>query len=150
VAFFGWFMPSRTVRGTRELEKVLGFREFLTRVEADRLDRIVKTPAMFEKFLPYAMALGVEDNWAKAFEGIYNEPPTWYTGPGGVTTFTRRHSRGTSASCRRRPRRRWLPRRGAVVAPASAGDRAAEASAAVAVVDSEPHVPFLPDGATLR
>jgi uncharacterized membrane protein len=87
VAFFGWFMPSRTVRGTRELEKVLGFREFLTRVEADRLDRIVKTPAMFEKFLPYAMALGVEDNWAKAFEGIYNEPPTWYTGPGGVTTF---------------------------------------------------------------
>jgi uncharacterized membrane protein len=87
VAFFGWFMPSRTVRGTRELEKVLGFREFLSRVEADRLDRIVKTPAMFEKFLPYAMALGVEDNWAKAFEGIYNQPPTWYTGPGGVTTF---------------------------------------------------------------
>jgi uncharacterized membrane protein len=87
VAFFGWFMPSRTVRGTRELEKVLGFREFLSRVEADRLDRMVKTPAMFEKFLPFAMALGVEDNWAKAFEGIYTEPPTWYTGPVGVTTF---------------------------------------------------------------
>ncbi|HSC29030.1 MAG TPA: DUF2207 domain-containing protein [Vicinamibacterales bacterium] len=87
IAFFGWFMPSRTVSGTRELEKVLGFQEFLTRVESDRLDRIVKTPQMFEAFLPYAMALGVEDNWAKAFEGIYQQPPQWYSGPGGVHTF---------------------------------------------------------------
>ena len=87
VAFFGWFMPSRTTRGTRELEKVLGFREFLTRVEGDRLERLVKTPAMFEKFLPYAMALGVEENWAKAFDGIYDQPPSWYSGPGGIGTF---------------------------------------------------------------
>ena len=87
VVFFGWFMPSRTTRGTRELEKVLGFREFLTRVEGDRLERLVKTPAMFEKFLPYAMALGVEENWAKAFDGIYDQPPSWYSGPGGINTF---------------------------------------------------------------
>lgn len=87
VVLFGWFMPSRTVRGTRELEKVLGFQEFLSRVESDRLERTVKTPEMFEKFLPYAMALGVADNWAKAFEGIYTEPPQWYTGPAGVHTF---------------------------------------------------------------
>jgi Predicted membrane protein (DUF2207) C-terminal domain/Predicted membrane protein (DUF2207) N-terminal domain len=84
---FGWFMPSRTPRGTRELEKVLGFREFLSRVEGNRLERMVKTPEMFERFLPYAMALGVEDTWAKAFEGIYTTPPSWYTGPGGVGTF---------------------------------------------------------------
>jgi len=87
IAVFGWFMPSRTTRGTRELEKVLGFREFLSRVEADRLDRVVKTPAMFEKFLPYAMALGVEDNWARTFEGIYTQSPAWYSGPGGATMF---------------------------------------------------------------
>jgi uncharacterized membrane protein len=84
---FGWFMPSRTSRGTRELEKVLGFREFLSRVEGDRLQRVVKTPEMFERYLPFAMALGVEDNWAKAFDGIYTQPPSWYTGPGGVGTF---------------------------------------------------------------
>jgi uncharacterized membrane protein len=87
VVAFGWFMPSRTPRGTRELEKVLGFREFLSRVEGERLERMVKTPEMFERFLPYAMALGVEDNWAKAFEGIYTTPPSWYSGPGGVGTF---------------------------------------------------------------
>ncbi len=87
IALFGWFMPSRTVRGTRELEKVLGFQEFLSRVEADRLERTVKTPEMFEKFLPYAMALGVAEAWARAFEGIYREPPRWYGGSGPAHTF---------------------------------------------------------------
>jgi uncharacterized membrane protein len=87
IALFGWFMPSRTVKGTRELEKVLGFQEFLSRVEGDRLNRMVKTPEMFERFLPYAMALGVEDTWAKAFEGIHKDPPQWYSGPAGVHTF---------------------------------------------------------------
>ena len=87
IVLFGFVMPARTVRGTRELEKVLGFQEFLSRVEADRLDRVVKTPEMFEKFLPFAMALGVEDNWARAFEGIYQQPPQWYTGPAGMPGF---------------------------------------------------------------
>jgi hypothetical protein len=87
IVLFGWFMPSRTVRGTREVEKVIGFQEFLSRVESDRLERMVKTPEMFEKYLPYAMALGVEDSWAKAFEDIYTQPPSWYSGPGGVHAF---------------------------------------------------------------
>jgi uncharacterized membrane protein len=90
IAAVGWFMPMRTVKGTRELEKVLGFEDFLARVESDRFDRVIKTPEMFEKFLPYAMALGVESNWAKAFEGIYQQSPSWYTGPGGVHTFSPR------------------------------------------------------------
>ncbi len=77
---FGRIMPARTLRGTRALEGVLGFEEFLTRVEADRFDRVVKTPELFEKFLPFAMALGVEKNWARAFESIVKTPPSWYTG----------------------------------------------------------------------
>jgi len=35
---------------------------------------------MFETFLPFAMALGVERNWARAFEGIYTSQPDWYVG----------------------------------------------------------------------
>jgi hypothetical protein len=87
IVAFGWYMPSRTPGGTRELEKVLGFQEFLSRVEGDRLARMASTPRMFEEFLPYAMALGVEETWAKAFEGIYREPPQWYTGSGPIHTF---------------------------------------------------------------
>ena len=77
---FAWFMPARTFAGARTLEKVLGFEEFLSRVESDRFSRMVKTPEMFEKFLPYAMALGVEKNWVRAFEDIYRQPPNWYRG----------------------------------------------------------------------
>jgi uncharacterized membrane protein len=87
IVVFGWHMPSRTPRGTREVEKVLGFQEFLSRVEGDRMERMVKTPEMFEKYLPYAMALGVEDTWAKAFEDIYTQPPSWYSGSAGMHTF---------------------------------------------------------------
>ncbi|HKZ52587.1 MAG TPA: DUF2207 domain-containing protein [Candidatus Acidoferrales bacterium] len=85
IAGFGLVMPARTVRGSHTLEGVLGFEEFLGRVESDRFARVVKTPEMFEKFLPYAMALGVEKNWVRAFEDIYRRPPEWYRGPSGHT-----------------------------------------------------------------
>ncbi|NNM07384.1 MAG: DUF2207 domain-containing protein, partial [Gemmatimonadetes bacterium] len=77
---FGILMPARTVSGTRMLERILGFQEFLNRVEADRFRRMIKSPQTFEAFLPFAMALGVEEKWAKAFEDIYTEPPQWYVG----------------------------------------------------------------------
>ncbi|TMB60236.1 MAG: DUF2207 domain-containing protein [Deltaproteobacteria bacterium] len=77
---FGWVMPARTAAGAQALEGVLGFEEFLARVESDRIARVEKTPEMFEKFLPFAMALGVEHQWARAFEGICQKPPDWYRG----------------------------------------------------------------------
>ncbi len=80
VILFGRIMPARTVSGARAVERVLGFEEFLRRVEGERFERLVKTPEMFERFLPYAMAFGVERKWARAFQGIYREPPTWYVG----------------------------------------------------------------------
>jgi len=80
ILVFGFFMPARTEQGARALEGVLGFEEFLGRVEADKLERIARTPDMFERFLPFAMALGVERNWSKAFEGIYTSQPDWYVG----------------------------------------------------------------------
>jgi uncharacterized membrane protein len=86
VAAFGWIMPVRTIRGARALEASLGFEEFLERVESDRFDRMVRTPEMFEKYLPYAMALGVEENWARAFQDVYKQPPNWYRG-GNVHAF---------------------------------------------------------------
>jgi uncharacterized membrane protein len=66
---------------------ILGFQEFMNRAEKDRLERM-KDKDLFSKFLPYAIALDVADNWAKAFEGIYQEPPQWYVSPGGFRTFS--------------------------------------------------------------
>jgi|GraSoiStandDraft_32_1057276.scaffolds.fasta_scaffold52570_2 uncharacterized membrane protein YgcG len=87
ICAFGWFMPARTEQGARALEGVLGFEDFLNHVESDRFNRMIKTPQMFEKFLPYAMALGVEKNWSKAFQGIMTQPPDWYRGSFGPTFY---------------------------------------------------------------
>ena len=80
VAAFGMLMPARTKRGTRVFERLRGFEEFLRRVESDRFEKVIKTPEMFEQYLPYAMAFGVESNWATAFDDIYQSPPDWYHG----------------------------------------------------------------------
>ena len=54
---FGFIMPARTVRGARKLEHVLGFQDFLDRVESDHFRRMIDSPEMFERYLPHAMAL---------------------------------------------------------------------------------------------
>jgi len=78
---FARVMTAKTVKGTRTHIAVLGFQEFMNRVDADRLK--VMPPSTFEKFLPYAMALGVEHHWAQAFAGIIKDPPGWYAAPAG-------------------------------------------------------------------
>jgi uncharacterized membrane protein len=78
---FARVMSAKTVKGARTRVAVLGFQEFMNRVDAERLK--VMPPTTFEKFLPYAMALGVEHHWAQAFSGIVKDPPQWYVGPGG-------------------------------------------------------------------
>jgi uncharacterized membrane protein len=80
IAGFGWLMPARTAAGSKALAAVLGFEDFLTHVEADHMNRISQTPETFEKFLPFAMALGVEKKWSGAFQNIYTQPPSWYQG----------------------------------------------------------------------
>jgi uncharacterized membrane protein len=78
---FARVMTAKTVKGARVQVAVLGFQEFMNRVDAERLK--LMPPTTFEKFLPYAMALGVEHHWAQAFAGIVKDPPQWYVGPGG-------------------------------------------------------------------
>jgi uncharacterized membrane protein YgcG len=83
VFVFGVLMPARTESGARAREATLGFKEFLSRVESERYRKMITSPEMFERYLPFAMAFGVGEKWAKAFEGIYREPPTWYVGSTG-------------------------------------------------------------------
>ena len=80
---FAQIMPARTAAGARAREAALGFKEFLSRVEEDRYKKMITSPEMFEKFLPYAMAFGVAEKWATAFRDMYREPPTWYVGGTG-------------------------------------------------------------------
>jgi len=79
-------MTAKTVAGARTRIAILGFQEFMNRVDADRIKRM--PPDTFEKFLPYAMALGVEHHWAQAFDGIVKDPPNWYVSPNGYAGFS--------------------------------------------------------------
>jgi len=79
VFLFARIMPAKSRKGVDTKVEILGFQEFVNRVDADRLKRM--PPDTFEKFLPYAMALGIENRWAKAFQGIVQNPPNWYVGP---------------------------------------------------------------------
>lgn len=74
----GRMLTPRTASGTRTLAKVMGFRDFLGRVEKDQIERVEKTPDLFEKYLPYAMALRVETKWTQAFGNLSVPAPQWY------------------------------------------------------------------------
>lgn len=84
---FSRFMPAKTKAGALAYMETLGFQEFLNRAEKERIEKMGEKD-LFSKFLPYAIALDVVENWSKAFEGIYQEPPTWYVPSTGGRTFT--------------------------------------------------------------
>lgn len=73
-----------TDEGAKEWALVDGFKLYLSVAEKDRLnfsDAPEKTPERFNKLLPYAIALGVEKEWAKQFEGIdLTHSTDWYGG----------------------------------------------------------------------
>lgn len=73
-----------TDEGAKAWAQVAGLKLYLSVAEKDRLkftDAPERTPERFNKLLPYAIALGVEKEWAKQFEGIdVEQSTTWYTG----------------------------------------------------------------------
>ncbi len=80
MVFAGW-MPRRTMKGVETNILIRGFRWFLSVTQKERLkfhNAPAKSPREFEEFLPYAMVLGVEREWANQFADIYLTPPEWY------------------------------------------------------------------------
>lgn len=72
-------MPKKTAKGKDALLGTRGFEEYLSRAESG-LIKTQEREGYFEKYLPYAMAFGIADRWAKAFDGIQTAPPNWYSG----------------------------------------------------------------------
>jgi len=87
-SFFWIAAPTRD--GRRVLDQIAGFKQYLSITERERLDRMnppEDTPELFERFLPYAIALGVENRWADRFSGILaaaaaqgQQGFAWYSG----------------------------------------------------------------------
>jgi uncharacterized membrane protein len=88
---FYHLLKAPTLLGRKILDKIEGFKMYLSVAEQERLDSIrepVKTPELFESFLPYALALNVENKWAEKFSDVLASidkdsaayKPGWYSG----------------------------------------------------------------------
>ncbi len=83
VAIFGWQMPRKTQEGAIVAEEAEGFKTFLSVTERDRLDfsdAPERRPDQFARFLPAAVAFGVEEKWAKQFANMQIQPPSYMNG----------------------------------------------------------------------
>jgi uncharacterized membrane protein YgcG len=89
---FYHLLKAPTLLGRRVLDRIEGFKMFLGATEADRFERLYpagRTPDQFEKYLPYAIALGVEQQWTEQFADVLARAaqadgagyrPLWYSG----------------------------------------------------------------------
>lgn len=81
VAIAGFGYTRRTTKGYEALNYLKGFKDFLSTTEKERY-KFHNAPAQnaeqFMEYLPYAIAFGVEKEWAEVFKDIQITPPDWY------------------------------------------------------------------------
>ena len=68
-------MRAPTPEGRRVLQQLAGFREFLVRVEQDRLSRLNSQSVevqLINRFLPYAIALNVREGWGDSLAAAFS------------------------------------------------------------------------------
>ncbi len=96
LGLFAWLLHAPTAAGRKLLDKIEGFRMYLDVAEKDDLQlrhppelTPELTPELFERYLPYAIALDVEKAWANRFTRVFAEmetrqgkswQPLWYYG----------------------------------------------------------------------
>jgi uncharacterized membrane protein YgcG len=89
ISAFAW-IDAPTKAGRAVLDRIAGFKQYLSITERERLDRMhppEDTPELFERYLPYAVALGVENRWADRFAAVLaaaavqgRQGFAWYSG----------------------------------------------------------------------
>ena len=100
MVFFAIILKRPTLRGRKLLDEMLGFKDYLEVAEKDELNLRnppEKTPRLFESYLPFALALGVDQEWSEKFAAVLaavRDPhgrdyqPTWYGGSWNASSLT--------------------------------------------------------------
>jgi uncharacterized membrane protein YgcG len=111
-------MPRKTREGAESAAKWRAFRKYLEDIE--KREKLEESKAIFEKYIPYAVAFGLEHSWVEKFMAVQAELPAWWTTTGPVMTDP-----GWSRSRRygRTYRRTGMPAGGAWVFGGRSGDR---------------------------
>jgi uncharacterized membrane protein YgcG len=109
---FYWLLKAPTPKGRAILDQIEGFRMYMTTAEEERLKVLhppEKTPELFERYLPYAMALDCENEWNAKFASVLaaaaaagataGTSPSWYHGSNWNSgSFSRDLSSGLASS----------------------------------------------------
>ncbi|MFT3987388.1 MAG: DUF2207 domain-containing protein [Aestuariivirga sp.] len=105
ITFFR-LLPAETSLGRKLMDQVEGLRLYMTTAGEKRLDALnppEKTPALFEKLLPYAIALDCENAWSEKFADVLKAAsyvaPAWYAASmsDGFGNFTSNLNRSSYA-----------------------------------------------------
>ncbi|HOU50922.1 MAG: DUF2207 domain-containing protein [Smithella sp.] len=91
-ALFYQLLKAPTLVGRKVMDGIEGFKMYLSIAEKDRLNLLNpphRTPELFEKYLPYAFALDVEQEWSEQFSDVLSKAAImeesnvqrWYSGP---------------------------------------------------------------------
>jgi uncharacterized membrane protein YgcG len=105
IGLFSYLLKAPTLRGRKVMDRIEGFKMYLMVAEAEDLQRIegiagaspTQTPELFEQYLPFAIALDVEQLWADQFESLLAKisleqggsyRPGWYNGSRRVSSFS--------------------------------------------------------------
>ncbi len=105
-------LSAPTVSGRQVLDQLEGFRMYMKTAEEERLKILnppEKTPELFERYLPYALALDCENEWNAKFTAVLAAAalagataPAWYSGSnwnaGNMGGFTESLGSGLATS----------------------------------------------------
>ena len=78
-------MPAKTLAGAESAAKWRAFRAYLDDID-NRLD-LAESKAIFDKYLPYAVAFGLEQSWVTKFAHVATPTPEWYGGDGPLVVL---------------------------------------------------------------
>ena len=98
-ALFAWLLKAPTLSGRKIMDRLEGLGMYLSVAEKDRLNMFnppEKTPELFEKLLPWALTLDVEQQWCEQFADILDQAgseqqqyhPAWYSSNRGFSSHS--------------------------------------------------------------
>ena len=94
------YMPAKTKKGAEAAVQWMAFKKYLQEIE--RHTNLEEATEIFEKYLPYAVAFGLERSWIRKFSAVPNTPvPPWYV-PYPAYGHGHRHGRVSEPSAHRR------------------------------------------------
>lgn len=90
VCYYGSFLVSKTPKGLALFHKIYNYKDFLKdeiNNINDSADNIQKNIDIFEKHFPYAVSLGLGDEWINKFKNMNIKSPSWFGEQGKNNTI---------------------------------------------------------------